>query len=244
MTATQAPLIQLDQVGYYINKKAILQDINLSLCTDEIYTIVGPNGAGKSTLLALALGLIKPTEGRVSRRPQLNIGYVPQSINRDYTIPINVIDFIRLSKTRFQPPEADTVLAELGLAKLKSALMHDLSGGELRRVLLARALLTKPKLLVLDEPTAGVDINGQASFYQRLNQWRQKHKFAILMVSHDLHLVMAATDRVMCLNTHVCCQGQPSYVLQHPNYQALFGSKNTNAPMAFYEHQHDHSHDT
>lgn len=240
-------LISLERVDYRMGDKSILQHIDFTLHSNEIVTIVGPNGAGKSTLLSLVLKLNQPTAGTVSYHQPLKIGYVPQSVNRDYTMPVSVLDFIMLTKQRKKKHEAIAIIQELGLTGLQSAFISELSGGELRRVLLARALLNHPDVLVLDEPTAGVDVSGQEQFYQQLGQWRDKYQFAILMVSHDLHLVMSKTDRVLCLNQHICCQGQPVQVLKDPHYLALFGQhESINTPesseLAFYEHHHDHTH--
>lgn len=245
MPATSAePLLQIDGISYRIGKKNILSNIDLHIHEREIVTLIGPNGAGKSTLLAVALGLKKPSAGRVQRRANLRIGYVPQSINRDATLPLRVSDFIRLAKRKIDPKTAQPLFADLGIDRLQSALLCDISGGELRRVLLARAMLNQPDLLVLDEPTAGIDASGQEAFYHRLNAWRQRQTLAILLVSHDLHLVMSATDRVVCLNQHICCQGQPIHVLQDPHYLALFGQKNRPDPeLAFYEHRHHPTHE-
>lgn len=238
-------LIDLHAVSLSIDKKTILQKINLRIKEKEIVTLVGPNGAGKSTLLKIALGLTKPSSGSVYRRPALSIGYVPQSVNKDYTMPVSVTDFIRLAKTKHSYQNYQQIMQELSLQSLEQKLISELSGGELRRVLFARALLNKPELLVLDEPTAGVDVNGQEAFYQQLKSLREQYGFAILMVSHDLHLVMSATDRVICLNQHICCQGHPVHVLEDPHYQALFSDKPAMSDMAiaFYEHHHDHVHE-
>ncbi|PIE45177.1 MAG: zinc ABC transporter ATP-binding protein ZnuC [Gammaproteobacteria bacterium] len=247
-----APLIVLDHINYQIGDKVVLHDVNFTLHNREIVTVVGPNGAGKTTLLSIVLRLIKPTAGRVEHYPingeKLRIGYVPQLINRDKTMPVSVLEFIRLSKTRHAKNVLIQLLNDLNIGHLAYRFLSDLSGGEMRRVLFARALLNQPHLLVLDEPTAGVDINGQELFYHQLNELRQRYHFAILMVSHDLHLVMSATDRVICLNQHICCQGKPAHVLNHPHYQSLFANENSIgdenlAELAFYEHHHAHRHD-
>lgn len=244
-------LLSLSDVGYQIGDKTILRELNFDLKPKEIVTIVGPNGAGKTTLLSIALGLIKPTTGKVQRHTvggqPLRIGYVPQSINRDPTLPLNVGEFMALSKSSPTKTQIKQLLNDLNLSHLTNAFLSDLSGGELRRVLFARALLNRPHLLVLDEPTAGVDVAGQETFYHQLNVLRQQYHFAILMVSHDLHLVMSATDRVICLNGHICCQGKPAQVVNHPHYQALFATeskavKDGLAELAFFQHQHDHEH--
>lgn len=244
------PLLSLSAISYRIGEKSILQSLDFSLYEKEIVTIVGPNGAGKSTLLSIALGLIQPSSGQVKQYrldgQALSIGYVPQSVNRDTTLPITVMEFMCLSKNQVQKSTIKALLAELGLSHLITTFLCHLSGGELRRVLFARALLNRPHLLVLDEPTAGVDIAGQKAFYQQLNALRERYHFTILMVSHDLHLVMSATDRVICLNGHICCQGKPSQVISNPQYQALFGDGIINnqhsTELAFYQHQHNHTH--
>ncbi|MGY0399954.1 MAG: metal ABC transporter ATP-binding protein [Ostreibacterium sp.] len=243
-------LLSLNSVDYQIGNKQILQQINLSLSENEIVTVVGPNGAGKTTLLLITLGLVKPTSGQVifskktGKLPR--IGYVPQTLNRDSTMPISVLEFILLSKKRQSKKKVMQLLVELSLAHLASSFISELSGGEMRRVLFARALLNQPQLLVLDEPTAGVDVAGQEEFYHQLNILRKAYGFSILMVSHDLHLVMSTTDRVVCLNGHICCQGKPEKVINHPNYQSLFIAENTDnraiSELAFYQHDHDHVH--
>ncbi|MPV86313.1 ATP-binding cassette domain-containing protein [Ostreibacterium oceani] len=247
-------LIQLSEINYRVADKTILTDIDLQVNDGEIITIVGPNGSGKSTLLNIALGLLQPTQGSVNRQKGLRVGYVPQSINRDYTLPLSVFEFISLTKHKVKRDVIHQLLDDLSLSALKFSLLSRLSGGELRRVLFARALLNRPQLLVLDEPTAGIDINGQARFYQQLNALRERYQFAVLMVSHDLHFVMATTDRVICLNHHICCSGVPAQIVNNPSYMALFGEAHAPtlvdeivpeiAPeIAFYQHQHDHEHD-
>lgn len=244
-------LLELHNISYSIAEKTILYDVDLTLQTKEIVTIVGPNGAGKTSLLSIALGLIKPSQGTVIQHrvngEMLRIGYVPQAVNRDSTLPLSVLEFLRLSKAGRKKSEVLALLADLQLSRLQSALLSELSGGELRRVLFVRALLNHPHLLVLDEPTAGVDVAGQEQFYQLLNELRETYQFAIFMVSHDLHLVMSATDRVLCLNQHICCQGAPEHVLENPHYLSLFEGECTHhkdrvPELAFYQHHHDHDH--
>ncbi len=245
-------ILELCHVNYRIAEKTILKDINLTLQEREIVTIVGPNGAGKTTLLSIALGLVKPSAGTVSRHQingePLRIGYVPQKVNCDSTLPLSVLEFLLLSKAARKKSAVLELLEKLHLTKLRSSLLSDLSGGELRRILFVRALLNKPHLLVLDEPTAGIDVAGQEQFYQLINHFREKYGFAILMVSHDLHLVMSATDRVLCLNQHICCQGTPEHVIANPHYRALFENESANeqqarlSELAFYQHHHDHDH--
>lgn len=240
----QQSLLFLDNVSLTIAGKTLLDQVSLQVSHNEIVTIVGPNGAGKSTLINVALKLKKPTSGTVKLKPRLRIGYVPQSINRDYTMPVSVRDFIRLTKARHKEATYQQTLEHLALSEMQNKLIGELSGGELRRVLFARALLNNPDLLVLDEPTAGVDVNGQKKFYQDLNGLREQYQFAVLMVSHDLHWVMSSTDRVICLNQHICCQGRPTQVVSDPGYLALFAKNDPAIPteIAFYGHQHNHLH--
>lgn len=241
----QDTLLSLHNVNFSIKEKNILQNISLNISRNEIITIVGPNGAGKSTLLSLALGLKKATSGTIKMHKDIRIGYVPQLINRDSSMPITVNDFVKLSNASTSPQITEALFTELDLQDLSQSLLCDLSGGELRRVLLLRALLNKPDLLILDEPTAGVDVAGQASFYKHLTKWRDKQKFSILMVSHDLHLVMSSTDRVICLNKHICCQGEPMHVVNDKEYTSLFGQTiyqhhdNVGSPN---KHSCNHSH--
>ncbi len=246
-------LLELSDVNYRVAEKTILQSINLTLQEREIVTIVGPNGAGKTSLLSIALGLVKPSSGKVVQHSvngeTLRIGYVPQKVNCDSTLPLSVLEFLLLSKAAKKKSEILSLLKSLNLTKLAKSLLSDLSGGELRRILFVRALLNNPHLLVLDEPTAGIDVAGQEQFYQLINHFREKYGFAILMVSHDLHLVMSATDRVLCLNQHICCQGTPEHVVSNPHYRALFENESVRekqarlSELAFYQHHHDHEHD-
>jgi len=236
------PLISLHAVGLSHQKRDILNDVNLDLVKGEIVTLIGPNGAGKTSLVKLALGLSIPTRGSVTRRPGLRVGYVPQNVAIDEILPLSVGRFLTLGVAA---PRARVMamLAELGIEALYHSPVQAVSGGEFRRVLLARALLREIDLLVLDEPTQGVDVTGQAEFYRHLRRIRDERGCGILIVSHDLHLVMASTDQVVCLDHHVCCQGAPEAVSRNPAFRKLFGDQ-TGGEMALYTHDltHDHTH--
>lgn len=220
---------------------SVLESVSLSLCRGQIVTLVGPNGSGKSTLVKTMLDLIEPQSGRVIREPGITIGYVPQTVQIDPTLPLSVRRFITLgAKTPAQDVEA--ALKETGAERLIESAIQSLSGGELRRVLLARALAQDPDLLVLDEPTAGVDAPGQIALYRLIAAIRDRRGCGVLLVSHNLHLVMAATDHVVCLNRHICCEGRPDAITRAPEYLSLFGQEAIDA-LALYPHQHDHHHD-
>ena len=219
--------------------QAALDAVDLTLRRGELTTLIGPNGAGKTTLVRLLLGLARPSAGTVRTAEGLRIGYVPQRIHVDDALPITVRRFLALGGA---PREAITeALREVGAAHVMHKPLQTISGGEMRRALLARALLRNPDLLVLDEPTAGVDLNGQAELYALINAVRREKNCAVLLISHDLHVVMAATDHVLCLNHHVCCSGSPDAVSEHPEYLALFGLKAAQT-HAVYTHHHDHTH--
>jgi zinc transport system ATP-binding protein len=217
----------------------LLDRVDVVVRGGETVTVVGPNGAGKSTLLRVAMGLTEPNAGSIWRQPGLRIGYVPQYFAVDATLPMTVARWLSLSSDT-SPAERAANLAEVGAAGLETRALQELSGGELRRVLLARALLRRPRLLVLDEPVQGVDMAGQAELYDLIAHAAAARRAGVLMVSHELHLVMATTDRVVCLNHHVCCEGAPESVGTHPEYLALFGG--LPAGMAVYTHHHDHAH--
>lgn len=234
-------LINLEDVSVKLGEQTILSQITMSLYPGRMLTLVGPNGAGKSTLVKVVLGLILPTTGSVTRRDNLQVGYIPQKIVIDPTLPLTVLRFLLLDKGgRLQ--KIERALARVGASGLVHASMHTLSGGEIQRVLLARALLNTPQLLVLDEPAQGVDMNGQLMFYDLIGQLRDELNCSVLMVSHDLHLVMAKTDEVICLNKHICCSGPPEAVSKHSAFTALFGTYGTNL-LAIYRHHHNHCHD-
>ena len=221
--------------------ETILTRVDLTLMPGEIVTIVGPNGSGKTSLLRAILGATKPSAGTVHRRKGLKIGYVPQKLSLDNTMPISARRFLDLPK-RVTDAEALAALEQTGSAHLADRQLADLSGGQLQRVLLARALIGSPDLLLLDEATQGLDQPGSADFYRLIEEVRQNLGCAILMVSHELHVVMAASDRVICLNGHVCCHGTPEHVASAPEYRALFGT-GTKGALALYRHEHDHAHD-
>ncbi len=221
--------------------RIILEGIDLDLAPGEIVTLIGPNGAGKTTLVRLLLGLERPDRGTITRRAGLTVGYAPQRFDRDPAIPMTVARFLALG-SRHTPTEAEAALDEVGAARVIGQQLSQLSGGELQRVVLARALLRKPDLLVLDEPVRGVDYTGEAELYDLIGRIRDARGVGILLVSHDLHVVMAQSDRVICINRHICCSGQPETVAQHPEYVRLFGAEAARS-FALYQHQHDHSHD-
>lgn len=234
-------LITLENVSVAFGQRRVLSDISLNLRPGKILTLLGPNGAGKSTLVRVVLGLVAPDVGVIKRDKALRIGYVPQKLQLDATLPLTVGRFMRL---RPGTRKADLIpaLKRVQAAHLIDAPMQKLSGGETQRVLLARALLNQPQLLVLDEPTQGVDVNGQVSLYNLIDELRKELDCAVLMVSHDLHLVMAKTDEVLCLNHHICCSGTPEVVSMHPEFISMFGHRGAEQ-LGIYRHNHNHRHD-
>ena len=233
-------LISADHVCVRFGADEVLHDISLKIDRGEIVTILGPNGSGKSTLLRALLGIVPVAEGRILREAGLRVGYVPQKLTIDRTMPITVRRFLSLP-TRVSDSAAAEALARVGMAGQEREQMTTLSGGQLQRVLLARALLGKPQILMLDEPTSGLDQPGEAAFYRLIEEVRTETGAAVLMISHDLHVVMAASDRVICLNGHICCEGTPRVVSNAPEYRALFGL-GTQGALALYRHEHDHDH--
>jgi zinc transport system ATP-binding protein len=221
--------------------RTLLQDVDIDVAAGEIVTLIGPNGAGKTTLVRVLLGMLPPNRGEVRREPGLRVGYVPQRLDVDRTIPLTAARFVALG-WRAASAEIERALAEVGAAALLERPLSELSGGELQRVVLARALVRTPELLVLDEPVRGLDYAGEAEFYTLIGRLRSERGLGVLLVSHDLHIVMAQSDRVICLNHHVCCSGVPRSVAQHPEYARLFGPQASRA-IGLYQHHHDHSHD-
>ncbi|HCN02643.1 MULTISPECIES: zinc ABC transporter ATP-binding protein ZnuC [Pantoea] len=234
-------LVTLENVSISFDQRQVLSGVSLELHPGKILTLLGPNGAGKSTLVRVVLGLLAPSSGRVSRSAGLRIGYVPQKLHIDPTLPVTVERFMRLSRGA-RNQDILPALKRVQAGHLLTSPLQKLSGGETQRVLLARALLNQPQLLVLDEPTQGVDVNGQVALYDLINQLRHELNCAVLMVSHDLHLVMAKTDEVLCLNHHICCSGTPEAVSQHPEFIAMFGPRGAQE-LAIYRHHHNHRHD-
>ena len=254
------PLLSAINISHAYGEQSVLQNISLAIHPKEVVTLIGPNGAGKSTLLAILLGLLSPSSGQLRKAENLKIGFMPQKIQIDPTLPLTVKRFLELGLTKTAPPfwqkwfsknlpagknSTNRPIEQLGWSKIIeqlniSRLLHKpiqkVSGGEMQRILLARALLRQPDLLVLDEPVQGVDLQGQAELYQYINELRNQFGIAVLMVSHDLHLVMNHTDQVICLNQHVCCSGHPHSVSQAPEFKNLFGDY-TDA-IAVYEHHH------
>ena len=234
-------LITVEHLSVSYGEHEALHDVSLSVEQGEIVTIVGPNGSGKTSLLRAIVGAIPGAQGRIVRKPGLCIGYVPQRLHIDPTFPITVARFLGLPRGVSREAVA-IVLERSGVPDLAGRQMSQLSGGQLQRVLLARALINSPDLLLLDEPTQGLDQSASAAFYRLIEDVRRETGCSILMISHELHVVMAASDRVICLNGHVCCHGTPDIVSSAPEYRALFGS-GTGGALALYRHEHDHSHD-
>ena len=235
-------LISAEGIGVQYGARRVLQHMNFSIDAGEVVTIVGPNGAGKSVFLRVLIGAEQPSEGRVNRTHGLAIGYVPQRLSIGQTMPMSVARFLALSSSQ-NASQNQAMLARVGIPDRAKEQMASLSGGEFQRVLLAHALLGEPQVLILDEPTQGLDQPAVAAFYRLIEEVRDELGCAILMVSHDLNVVMRRSDRVICLNGHICCEGTPSDVSLAPEYQALFGVDNEGA-LALYHHEHDHTHDT
>lgn len=234
-------LISVEQLSISYGGHRVLHDVNLVVEPNEIVTVVGPNGSGKTTLLRAIVGAIPAAQGTVVKKPGLRIGYVPQRLHVDPTFPITVARFLNLPKGA-NKTASNLALERAGVPDIASRQLSRLSGGQLQRVLLARALANSPDLLLLDEPTQGLDQPASAAFYRLIEDVRLETGCSILMISHELHVVMAASDRVICLNGHICCQGSPDIVSSAPEYRALFGS-GTGGALALYRHDHDHAHD-
>ncbi len=234
-------LVNVNNLSVNLGGHAALSHVDFSISAGEIVTVIGPNGSGKSTLMRAIIGALPPTSGGIKRADDLRIGYVPQKLQIDASLPMTVSRFLSLPRRR-SAPDTQSALAAAGVDDIGARQIVDLSGGQLQRVLLARALLDQPNLLILDEATQGLDQPGAASFYRQIEDVRARLGCAVLMVSHDLHVVMAASDRVICLNGHVCCHGTPDIVASAPEYRALFGS-GTQGALALYRHDHNHRHD-
>ncbi|UPH71651.1 ATP-binding cassette domain-containing protein [Abyssibius alkaniclasticus] len=232
-------LLAAQAVGVRQGRRILLESISFQLEAGEVVTLIGPNGAGKTTLVRALIGALVPTTGRIEKRAGLRIGYTPQKMQLEQMMPMPVARFLALAG-RVDAARRATVLEQTRTSAMTGAQLRDLSGGEMQRVLLARALLRAPHLLILDEPTQGLDQPGEARFYALLAEIRAQNDMAVFMVSHDLHVVMAQADRVICLNRHICCQGAPAAISEDPAYRAMFGDR---AALAVYRHDHDHSHD-
>jgi len=240
LTPNNNPLVTLAKAGLHRDGRWLVRGIDLTVSAGEIVTLIGPNGSGKSTTAKMAVGIHPPDEGSCQQQAKLRVSYVPQKMALSANLPLTVERFMRLTG----PVSSDAVsdaMQRTGIESLRNAQVRTLSGGELQRTLLARAIARAPQLLVLDEPVQGVDFAGESALYNLISQIRDELSCGILLISHDLHVVMAATDRVICLNGHVCCQGTPSTVASNPEYKRLFGER-ASAGLAIYEHHHDHTH--
>lgn len=239
--AMRAPVIAARDLSIRLGGRLVLRDVNVEIMAGEIVTIVGPNGSGKSSFLRALIGALLPAKGRIEKPANLRVGYVPQKLAIDAALPMTVRRFLGLPR-RIGSAEAAGALERAGTPGLENRQMAALSGGQFQRVLLARALLERPQLLLLDEATQGLDQPGSAAFYRQIEAVRRDMGCAVVMVSHDLHVVMSASDRVLCMNGHICCQGTPEIVASAPEYRALFGT-GTKGALALYRHKHDHGHD-
>ena len=239
MSSNNNILVKLKNAGYQLNNRFLVEGVSLEVQKGRIVTLIGPNGSGKSTTAKIALGIYKKIDGEVEKYTD-KVGYVPQKISIDWTLPIRVNDFMLLTDD-ISEDQINEALSLTGVIHLKNKSLGNLSGCEFQRVLLARAISKKPELLVLDEPVQGVDFTGEIALYQLIKKIAEELNCGILLISHDLHTVMSATDHVVCLNGHVCCSGSPSDVAHNQEYKALFGEQ-ASKTLAIYEHKHDHVH--
>lgn len=240
-TINEEILLSANGISKSIASRQLLQNIDLKIQEGQIVSLIGPNGAGKTTLVRVLLGLLSADSGSIYQRPQLRIGYMPQRLAVESTLPITVSRFLRLANPS-SPERIEATLEQLAISSLAQQQLNSISGGELQRVLLARALLRDPHLLILDEPAQGVDIPGQAELYELIGKIRKQNGCGVLMISHDLNLVMSSTDEVICLNHHVCCHGKPDQVSSDPAFLELFGAQ-VSTNLAVYTHNHNHEHD-
>ena len=240
MSETRETLVSLNNAGVCVSGKWLVRGVSLEVSRGEIVTLIGPNGSGKSTTAKMALGVINPSEGSAQCRRDIRVSYVPQKLVVDWTMPLTVKRFMALSRNGNEN-EVQRALSSTGTEHLKNAQVRNLSGGEFQRVLLARAVVNKPELLVLDEPVQGVDFNGEIALYRLIEEIRSELNCGIILISHDLHVVMSSTNKVICLNGHVCCSGSPEAVASAPEFRTLFGDRAANE-LAFYKHNHDHEH--
>ena len=239
MTSNQNILVKLNQAGFRLKDKWLVKGVSLQIERGQIVTLIGPNGSGKSTTAKIALGIYKKIDGEVEKYTN-KVGYVPQKISIDWTLPLRVRDFMVLTEN-LKDEDINEALSLTGVIQLKNKNLGDLSGGEFQRVLIARAISKKPDLLVLDEPVQGVDFTGEIALYKLIKKITDELNCGILLISHDLHTVMSATDHVVCLNGHVCCSGSPMDVAKNNEYKALFGEQASQI-LSRYEHRHDHVH--
>jgi len=233
------PLIKLDNAGVYKSSKWLVRGISFEVNQGQIVTLIGPNGSGKTTTAKMILNILNADEGLIISNTN-KMAYVPQKISIDWTMPLRVIDFMKLTSNLNNTKIIES-LTLTGVENLIYDEIHNLSGGEFQRVLIARAVAKKPELLVLDEPVQGVDFNGEIALYNLIKKISDKLNCGILLISHDMHFVMSATDHVICLNGHICCSGTPSTIVKNPAYIKLFGEHNAET-LSYYQHHHDHSH--
>ena len=233
-------LVKLENAGVQRTSKWLVKGISFEISKGQIVTLIGPNGSGKTTTAKMILNIMNADEGQITRNTN-KMAYVPQKINIDWTMPLRVIDFMKITNNLNNNQVLES-LTTTGVDKLLYNQIHDLSGGEFQRVLIARAIAKKPDLLVLDEPVQGVDYNGEIALYNLIKKISVNLNCGILLISHDMHFVMSTTDHVVCLNGHICCSGAPSSVVKNPEYIKLFGEHNSET-LAYYQHHHDHSHD-
>ena len=239
MSSENSTLVKLNNAGFKQNDKWLVEGVSLTVEKGKIVTLIGPNGSGKSTTAKIALGIYKNIEGSVEKYTN-KVGYVPQKISIDWTLPLRVYDFMLLTEN-IRDEAIDEALTLTGVIHLKNKNLGNLSGGEFQRVLIARAISKKPELLVLDEPVQGVDYTGEIALYELIKRISDSLNCGILLISHDLHTVMTATDHVVCLNGHVCCSGTPMDVAKNNEYKTLFGEQASQI-LSVYEHKHDHVH--